>query len=293
MCALGDIGIAVEFVRKMRGGSQPILVRANDGLLYVVKFVRNLQGPNLLFNEVIGTELYRTFGLPVPKWRPILVTDLFLDRNSSCWFQTESGPIRPAAGLCFGSRFLGGTGEAVWEILPGCYFDRVSNRRVFGLAWLLDVCAEHSDNRQAIYLHTPGGNLHAVFIDHGSMFGGPCACDQPHPIASRYLDPRVYTEQRVGEFRRGSDMLNSRSLWNLLRALPSDWYSASALERFSACVSRLADPESLRQVRESIADLCQRTCTRDRIDGQRDNTLALAVLCAGIRRAGTRRKAVV
>ena len=138
MTALEKPLVAVEFLRKLRGGSQSILVRADDGFLYVAKFLRNLQGPNLLFNEAMGTELFRAYGLSVPEWRPILVNKLFLDRNSACWFETESGRVRPEPGLCFASRFLGGAADGIWEILPGSYFRRVSNRMAFGLAWLLD-----------------------------------------------------------------------------------------------------------------------------------------------------------
>lgn len=94
-------------------------IGSTDGLPYVVKFFHDTQEPDLLFNEAIGSELYRAFGLPVPEWQPILVAESFLDRNSACWFQAEAGRIRPIAGLCFGSRFVGGAGETVFEILPG------------------------------------------------------------------------------------------------------------------------------------------------------------------------------
>lgn len=49
----------VEYVRPLRGGSQPFLAGASDGQLYVVKFNGNPQGPNVLLNECVGNELYR------------------------------------------------------------------------------------------------------------------------------------------------------------------------------------------------------------------------------------------
>ena len=58
---------AVRFIRKMRGGSQPILVEASDRNLYVVKSQDNLQGRNVLFNEVVGSEMFRQVGLPGPE----------------------------------------------------------------------------------------------------------------------------------------------------------------------------------------------------------------------------------
>jgi hypothetical protein len=93
----------LQYIRKLRGGSQPILVRADDGLVYVVKFSNNLQGPNLPFNEALGTELFRVAGFNVPKWRLVEVSDDFIDRNPSCWMETECGKLKPDSGWCFGS----------------------------------------------------------------------------------------------------------------------------------------------------------------------------------------------
>jgi hypothetical protein len=185
--------VVSEFLRKLRGGSQPILVRANDGLLYVLKFAHNLQGPNLLFNEVMGTELYRACGLPVPEWRPLLLTDSFLDRNPSCWFEADGESIRPLAGLCFGSRFLATGEDSPLEILPGSHFARVANRHAFGLAWLIDICAQHSDNRQALFLHRPGGGLLATVRGTPGMRAASPGC-APIPLGlfpqNGILNPR-------------------------------------------------------------------------------------------------------
>jgi len=54
---------------KMRGGSQPALIRCNDGKLYVVKFFNNPQGSNVLANEVLGNELLSALNLPSPSGR--------------------------------------------------------------------------------------------------------------------------------------------------------------------------------------------------------------------------------
>jgi hypothetical protein len=113
-----DFVLATRYIRNLRGGSQPILAQASDGLLYVVKFTNNIQGANLPFNESIGTELYRACKLRVPAWKPVLVTDSFLDQNPDCWMQTPKGRLRPDSGLCFGSRFLGGDGIRLLEVLP-------------------------------------------------------------------------------------------------------------------------------------------------------------------------------
>jgi len=54
--------------------------------------------------------------------------------------------------MCFGSRYLGGEGMRLLEILPGNSFKRVQNHQSFWQAWMIDICAGHVDNRQAIFL---------------------------------------------------------------------------------------------------------------------------------------------
>src|ERR1035437_3514301 len=104
----GNFLFLIRFIRKLRGGSQPILAEASDGLLYVVKFINNLQGPNLLFNESAGSEIFHANALAVPSWKPIFISDSFLDHNPDSWMQTPTGLLRLVSGLCFGSQFLGG-----------------------------------------------------------------------------------------------------------------------------------------------------------------------------------------
>ena len=56
-----------EHVRPLRGGSQPRLMRAADGQLYVVKFQHNPQGSRVLANEWLAGRLAARLGLPVPR----------------------------------------------------------------------------------------------------------------------------------------------------------------------------------------------------------------------------------
>jgi hypothetical protein len=260
-CALSKnfalVTLVTQYVRKLRGGSQPILARASDGLLYVVKFTNNLQGPNLPFNESIGSDLYRACGLAVPSWMPLLVTDAFLDQNHDCWMQTQEGYLRPDSGLCFGSRFLGEDGVRLLEILPGTSFKRVRDREKFWLAWLIDICAGLADNRQAIFVEDAEGWLNAFFIDHGHLFGGPKGDKRPHFQTSRYLDPRIYDDvssrQLLG-FHKVARCLDVDSLWRRVQTLPNDWKTRSALDRFEECLCRLSMPNLLQNILDMIMD---------------------------------------
>ena len=258
MPALGSsFALVTQYIRNLRGGSQPILARASDGLVYVVKFNNNLQGVNLPFNESAGSELYRACGLAVPSWQPLQVTDAFLDQNPDCWMHTQEGRLRPESGLCFGSRFLGGDGARLFEILPGTSFKLVSNRENFWLAWLIDICAGHTDNRQAIFREDAAGRLSAVFIDHGHMFGGAEGGQRPHFQASRYLDPRVYqavsSQHRSGIYRT-AESLDTDQLWRRVQELPDAWKTPSALESFAQCLGKLSTRRVLRGVLNTIVD---------------------------------------
>jgi hypothetical protein len=274
-----------HYIRNLRGGSQPILAQAGDGLLYVVKFNNNLQGANLPFNESIGTELYRACGLAGPSWKPLMVTNAFLDRNSDCWMQTPEGRLRPDSGLCFGSRFLGGDGIRLLEILPGTSFKRVRNHQDFWLAWLIDICAGHADARQAIFRETAEGALDAFFFDNGHLFGGPKGELRPHFLASRYLDPRIYrsvSSQYLLGLQKVAASLDVDQLWKRTKALPEEWKTASALESFEQCLKRLSTPILLQGILETIVDADERAYGSERSESRNGRTPPVSVLFPGI-----------
>ena len=62
--------------------------------------------------------------------------------------QTPEGQLRPEPGMCFGSRYLGEDSTRLFEVLPGNSFRRVRNLQDFWLAWMIDICAGHTDNRR-------------------------------------------------------------------------------------------------------------------------------------------------
>lgn len=259
--------LLTRHIRTLRGGSQPILAEASDGNLYVVKFAPNRQGPNLLFNESIGTELYRAAGLPVAPWKILQVTDSFLDKNPACWFETREGRHRPAPGLCFGSLFMASKGFRVFEILPGDWFKRVKGAGDFWLAWFLDVCAKHADRRQAIFFQGLGGQFRPIFIDFGHMFAGPTASDPFRDArAFRYMDPRVYPtldKKLLLKIRKIVDTLDIAALWRRVADLPEDWKSKSALQSFGSCLDKMSKSQFLDKTLEAMVKFHQRITCED------------------------------
>ncbi len=245
MPALGKKLVRVTtHIRKLNGCSQSSLTEASDDEIYVVKLTDKQLGENLLFNEVMGTELYRACGLAVPPWRRVLVTDDFIRQNPGYWRQTPEGRESPS-GVFFGSSYLGCNPSTVFEILPGGYFSRV-RAADFWLAWLVDICASHTDNRQALFVQRETHELDPIFIDFGHMFGGPNGDKEPHFIASRYRDVRIYprlTARFLLTIRRTAASLNAEKLWRQVGKVPDEWKSQRGVQNFATCLNRLADAQ--------------------------------------------------
>src|ERR1700686_3810728 len=67
MTSIRAMALAVEQVRRMRGGAQAHLMRCDDEGHYVVKFQNNPQGKRILANELLGTRLAARLGLAAPQ----------------------------------------------------------------------------------------------------------------------------------------------------------------------------------------------------------------------------------
>ncbi len=157
---------AVEFIRKMRGGSQPALIRCSDNKLYVAKFLNNQQGPNVLANEVLGNELLNAFDLPTPGWKAVFISNHFLKENPELCFETPLGSSPIASELYFGSEFLGDerTGQ-VYEWLPKSFCSRVTNSEDFLGGHIFDVLTNHCDHRQSLFTTRDGNaSIQATII---------------------------------------------------------------------------------------------------------------------------------
>jgi hypothetical protein len=260
--------VVTRFLRKLHGGSQPILAEANDGLLYVVKFADNLQGANLCFNEAMGTELYKACGLPVANWMPIYVPDTFLAQNPECWTETQHSRKCPAAGLCFGSRYVTNKDRRIYEILSGQDFKRILQPKMFWMAWILDACANHTDNRQAIFERTAGNKLKTSFIDFGHMFGSASGTQQAKIRSSSYLDFRIYPTIAIGECLKLCQLvhnIDAQSLSRIVDLLPTEWKTASALRNFERCLLRTSSVQD-------VEDIVVQMTVEYRLASQRDES---------------------
>jgi hypothetical protein len=95
---------AVRYVTPLHeGGSLPAVVEADDGQLYVMKFVGAGQGPKALIAELIAGEIGRALGLHVPE---LVFMRLDPRVGSSEPNQEISDLLQASAGLNLGLRFL-------------------------------------------------------------------------------------------------------------------------------------------------------------------------------------------
>jgi len=72
---------ALQHIRKMRGGSQPHLLRASDNHFYVTKFRNNPQHTRILTNEYLATRLGTLLGLPMALVEIISVPDWLIENS--------------------------------------------------------------------------------------------------------------------------------------------------------------------------------------------------------------------
>src|ERR1700743_3386846 len=101
--------IAVQAIRRMRGGAQSQLMLGADSNLWVVKFQNNPQHRRVLANELIATRVAEAIGLTVPKSDVVEVSE-WLVRNSPGMVVDLGRGVQQlcAAGAPFGSQFVCG-----------------------------------------------------------------------------------------------------------------------------------------------------------------------------------------
>src|SRR5271156_4475201 len=83
--------IAIQQIRRMRGGAQSHLMLASDNNLYVVKFRNNPQHIRVLANELLATRLGAAIGLAVPPSDVIEVSDWLIQNTSDLTIEQRGG----------------------------------------------------------------------------------------------------------------------------------------------------------------------------------------------------------
>jgi hypothetical protein len=100
--------LAVQHIRRMRGGAQGQLMLGADGHVYVVKFQNNPQHMRVLANEFLASKLAAAAGLTAPEAVLVEVSSWLVENTPELEIDLGRTRERCKAGLQFGSRFGAG-----------------------------------------------------------------------------------------------------------------------------------------------------------------------------------------
>jgi hypothetical protein len=163
---------AVQHVRRMRGGAQAHLMRAEDGHFYVVKFQNNPQHLRVLANELLATRLAERVGLPVPVTEIVRVEEWLIANTLELCVDMSGLSSRCKPGLQFGARYVCDPAEGqVFDYLPETMLPRVRNLNAFAGMLVVDKWLGNANGRQAVYWKKAHERKYtATFIDQGYCF---------------------------------------------------------------------------------------------------------------------------
>jgi hypothetical protein len=232
---------ARNFIRKMRGGSQPHLIEGVDGAFYVVKFSNNPQHRRILINEWLACAFLRYLQIHVPDTALVEITPQFIAANPDLYFSLGSRREPVIPGLHFGSKMAVHPDRvAIFDFLPDKLLEKIENRSEFLGILAFDKWAGNADSRQAVFFRARAKSwtplkgdaparvgFFAQMIDHGFVFNGPNWRFNDSPLQGLYFRTSVYTEVRsLDSFQPWLDMVSNfpieviDSAW---KEIPSEW----------------------------------------------------------------------
>ena len=248
--------LAVEHIRRMRGGAQSHLMRCDDGACYVVKFQNNPQHVRILANEMLGTRVAARLGLPVPRAEVVQVTAELIALTADLVMQLGVGRAPCRAGMQFGSRYPGDPARmVVYDFLPDEPLREVENLSDFAGMLVFDKWTCNTNGRQAVFFSEPGrSRRQALMIDQGFCFNAGEWNFPDAPLRGLYLRHRVYEhvtgmdsfEPWLGRVER---RMSPEVLGEIAEEIPPEWYNHE-LDRLGELLVRLDERRA--RVRELI-----------------------------------------
>ncbi len=232
--------MAVQAIRRMRGGAQSQLMLGADGKLWVVKFKNNPQHLRVLANELIATRLAEAAGLTVPRSEVVEVTEWLVANTPDMTIELAHGRReRCAAGLQFGSQFVGGLmpGQVV-DYLPEPQLEEVRNLEEFAGMLLIDKWAGNCNGRQAVFERRARERKYrATFIDQGFCFTAGEWSFPDSPLRGVYQRNTAYTGvtgwRSFEPWLSRVEGMEASVLWGIAEAVPPEWYGGdlASIER--------------------------------------------------------------
>lgn len=247
--------LAIEPIRRMRGGAQAQLMRCADGGYYVVKFQNNPQGVRILANELLAVRIAERLGLPTPPATVVEVREALIRNSDDMVIQLGRGRAPYTAGAQFGSRYPGSPAEcAVYDFLPEEALREVANLSDFCGMLVFDKWTCNTNGRQAIFFRKAGEKQYrAWMIDNGFCFNAGEWNFPDAPLRGLYARHHVYQNVRGIEafepWLARIEKMDAYAIGEMAGEIPPEWYNSS-YEALEKLVEHLARRTNL--VRELI-----------------------------------------
>lgn len=258
----GDLSVlAVQHIRRMRGGAQGQLMLGADGNMYVVKFQNNPQHLRVLANEYLAAKMAQAAGLTTPDVAVIEVSNWLVEHTPELEMDYGKRRERCKPGLQFGSRFVGGEGVlTALDYMPEEQMTAVRNREEFAGILALDKWTGNANGRQAVFVRRRREKGYkAVFIDYGYCFHAGDWCFEDLPLRGVYYRNDVYREitgwKSFAPWLERLEGMDEAVVWKAANEIPGAWYGddVSAMEELveSFLVRRKRIRELIEQFRLS------------------------------------------
>lgn len=249
--------LAVQHIRRMRGGAQGQLMLGADGHVYVVKFQNNPQHRRVLANEFLASRLAQAAGLTAPEAELVEVSGWLIENTPELEMDLGRSRERCQPGLQFGSRFVGGLmpGQVV-DFLPEEQLLEVRNLGEFAGMLALDKWTGNANGRQAVFTRRQRERRYrAVFIDYGYCFHAGEWRFEDAPLRGVYYRNDVYREvggwESFEPWLTRLETLPAETVWTAANEVPPEWYGGD-LSAMEALVEKLLARRS--RIRELIEE---------------------------------------
>jgi hypothetical protein len=251
--------LAVQQIRRMRGGAQGQLMLGADGHIYVVKFQNNPQHRRVLANEFLASRLAAAAGLTVPHVELVEVSPWLVENTPELEIDLGRTRERCQPGLQFGSRFAGGTMPGqVLDYLPEEQLGEVKNLAEFAGILALDKWTGNANGRQAVFVRRRRERRYtAVFIDFGYCFHAGEWRFEDAPLRGVYFRNAVY--QEVKEWNSFEpwlvrmETMAAETVWAAAGEIPPEWYGGDVAEMEALVEKLLARRSRIRELVEAFA----------------------------------------
>jgi len=247
--------LAVQHIRRMRGGAQGQLMLGADDHVYVVKFQNNPQHMRVLANDFLASRLALAAGLAAPEVVLVEVSSWLVENTPQLDIDLGRMRVKCQPGLQFGSRFVGGLmpGQVV-DYLPEEQLAEVRNLSEFAGILALDKWTGNSNGRQAVFVRKQREHRYrAVFIDFGYCFHAGEWKFEDIPLRGVYYRNDVYREvtgwDSFEPWLTRLETLAAETVWAAASEVPPEWYGGD-LSEMEALVEKLLARQGL--IRELI-----------------------------------------